>query len=75
MGLPDFRRRQTLVSNPVPSRASLHGPLTPIERHDGCEFTSIVQEEQVIGLLPLVVAFFAKYSVHSDDQLDRHLRS
>ncbi|CAD0049850.1 unnamed protein product, partial [Aureobasidium pullulans] len=55
--------------------ASLHGPLTPIERHDGCEFTSIVQEEQVIGLLPLVVAFFAKYSVHSDDQLDRHLRS
>ncbi|KEQ89028.1 hypothetical protein M438DRAFT_402779 [Aureobasidium pullulans EXF-150] len=55
--------------------ASLHGPLKPIERHDGSEFTSIVQEEQVIGLLPLVVAFFTKYSVHSDDQSDRHLRS
>ncbi|THW05726.1 hypothetical protein D6D26_01977 [Aureobasidium pullulans] len=55
--------------------ASLHGPLTPIQRHDGSEFTSIVQEEQVIGLLPLVVAFFTKYSVHSDDQSDRHLRS
>ncbi|TIA29165.1 hypothetical protein D6C78_10375 [Aureobasidium pullulans] len=55
--------------------ASLHGPLTPIERHEGSEFTSIVQEEQVIGLLPLVVAFFTKYSVHSDDQSDRHLRS
>ncbi|THY18832.1 hypothetical protein D6D02_02623 [Aureobasidium pullulans] len=55
--------------------ASLHGPLTPIERHEGSEFTSIVQEEQVIGLLPLVVAFFTKHSVHSDDQSDRHLRS
>ncbi|TIA21081.1 hypothetical protein D6C81_03984 [Aureobasidium pullulans] len=55
--------------------ASLHGPLTPIQRHDGSGFTSIVQEEQVIGLLPLVVAFFTKYSVHSDDQSDRYLRS
>ncbi|THW35441.1 hypothetical protein D6D21_09149 [Aureobasidium pullulans] len=55
--------------------ASLHGPLTPIQRHEGSEFTSIVQGEQVIGLLPLVVAFFTKYSVHSDDQSDRYLRS
>ncbi|CAC9887879.1 unnamed protein product, partial [Aureobasidium pullulans] len=55
--------------------ASLHGPLTPIQRHDGSEFTSIVQGEQVIGLLTLVVAFFTKYSVHSDDQSDRYLRS
>ncbi|THY94037.1 hypothetical protein D6C92_05081 [Aureobasidium pullulans] len=55
--------------------ASLHGPLTPIQRHDGSEFTPIVQGEQVIGLLPLAVAFFTKYSVHSDDQSDRHLRS
>ncbi|THY71126.1 hypothetical protein D6C87_03941 [Aureobasidium pullulans] len=55
--------------------ASLHGPLKPIERHDGSEFTSIVQEEQAIGLLHLIVAFFTKYSVHSDDQSDRHLRS
>ncbi|THW12596.1 hypothetical protein D6D24_06504 [Aureobasidium pullulans] len=55
--------------------ASLHGPLKPIERHDGSEFTSIVQEEQAIGLLHLIVAFFTKYSVHSDDQSDRHPRS
>ncbi|THV69004.1 hypothetical protein D6D28_06226 [Aureobasidium pullulans] len=55
--------------------ASLHGPLTPIERHEGSEFASIVQGEQVIGLLTLVVAFFTKYSVHSDDQSDRYLRS
>ena len=55
--------------------ASLHRPLTPIERHDGSEFTSIVQEEQVIGLLPLVVAFFTKYPVHFAGQSAKYSRS
>ncbi|THY02000.1 hypothetical protein D6D03_05342 [Aureobasidium pullulans] len=55
--------------------ASLHGPLKPIERHEGSEFTSIVQEERVIGLLPLVVAFFTKYPVHFDDQSAKYSRS